>query len=189
MPSSGEQQDNDDSDSDSEYDGDAAADSSSSSYPRCIGVGSGHTEGVGCVTMSGKQKTYDEGRAAVYSASGDKILKRWDLHSLLKKQQGAGDTSSTQGTKTASRAIQGVKGISLSVSSSVLQPPSAAMTCSHSVRAHDKDINCVVLAPNDALLATGSQDKLLKLWKADTLAPVATLKGHKRGKFSISHNF
>ena len=33
------------------------------------------------------------------------------------------------------------------------------------VVAHDKDINTVAIAPNDSLLATGSQDKTAKVWK------------------------
>jgi len=54
------------------------------------------------------------------------------------------------------------------------------LQCSHSVRAHDKDINTVAVSPNDALVATGSQDKLIKIWSSTDLSPVATLTGHKR---------
>ena len=32
------------------------------------------------------------------------------------------------------------------------------------VVAHDKDVNSVAVAPNDSLVATGSQDKTAKVW-------------------------
>ena len=37
------------------------------------------------------------------------------------------------------------------------------------------------VAPDDQLLATGSQDKTAKLWDRRDLSLVATLLGHKRG--------
>ena len=159
--------------------GDGVGSTTKASYPVCIGVGSGHTEGVGCVIASSRQRSYDEGRAAAYSASGDKILKRWDLHNLLKESRG----SDGRVVRNLNKA-EGVEGVKTFVEITALGHESASsMVCTHSVRAHDKDINCTAIAPNDAIIATGSQDKLLKLWKADNLAPLATLKGHKRGKF------
>lgn len=56
---------------------------------------------------------------------------------------------------------------------------------SHSVRAHEKDINTIAVSPNDTLVATGSQDKLIKIWKTTDLSVVATLAGHKRGVWKI----
>jgi len=50
-----------------------------------------------------------------------------------------------------------------------------------SARAHEKDINLVSIAPNDSLIATGSQDKTVKLWRATDLELMATLQGHRRG--------
>jgi U3 small nucleolar RNA-associated protein 13 len=44
------------------------------------------------------------------------------------------------------------------------------------VLGHDKDINALAVSPNDAMLASASQDKTAKLWDAKTLAPIATLK-------------
>eukprot|EP00462_Mataza_sp_D1_P021427 CAMPEP_0175148638 /NCGR_PEP_ID=MMETSP0087-20121206/16750_1 /TAXON_ID=136419 /ORGANISM="Unknown Unknown, Strain D1" /LENGTH=700 /DNA_ID=CAMNT_0016434143 /DNA_START=49 /DNA_END=2147 /DNA_ORIENTATION=- len=53
------------------------------------------------------------------------------------------------------------------------------------VLAHDKEINCVAVAPNDALVASGSQDRTIKLWQAPGLEAVATLKGHRRGVWAL----
>jgi len=50
--------------------------------------------------------------------------------------------------------------------------------------AHDKDINCVAIAPT-GLVATGSQDKFAKIWKSDDLSLVTVLKGHTRGVWCV----
>lgn len=56
---------------------------------------------------------------------------------------------------------------------------------SHSIRAHDKDINTLACAPNDSIVVSGSQDKLIKIWNAVDLTLVATLTGHKRGIWKV----
>lgn len=56
---------------------------------------------------------------------------------------------------------------------------------SHSIRAHEKDINCLAVSPNDQLIASASQDKSIKLWSAQDLSAIATLSGHKRGVWKV----
>lgn len=60
-----------------------------------------------------------------------------------------------------------------------------ALQCLVTQVAHEKDINCVAIAPTDKLIATASQDKTAKLWKAEDLSLVATLRGHRRGIWSV----
>lgn len=56
-----------------------------------------------------------------------------------------------------------------------------------SIKAHDKDINSVSIAPNETLFATGSQDKTIKLFQwTTTIDSVATCKGHKRGVWCVT---
>jgi len=50
--------------------------------------------------------------------------------------------------------------------------------------AHDKDINCVCVSPDGGLIATGSQDKLAKLWNKE-LGLVSVLRGHTRGVWCV----
>ena len=54
------------------------------------------------------------------------------------------------------------------------------------VKAHDKSINAVCIAPNDKLVASCSMDKTIRLWSLPNLAPVMTLTGHKKGVWDIS---
>lgn len=58
------------------------------------------------------------------------------------------------------------------------------LICTQTEIAHQKDINCVAVSPNDKIIATASQDKTAKLW-TDTLAPIGTLRGHKRGIWCV----
>ena len=44
-----------------------------------------------------------------------------------------------------------------------------------------QDANIATVAPNYSLIATGSQDKTVKIWNALDLNLKGTLKGHKRG--------
>ncbi|KAG8696888.1 U3 small nucleolar RNA-associated protein 13 [Ceratobasidium sp. 394] len=56
------------------------------------------------------------------------------------------------------------------------------------LKAHDKDINALDVAPNGKFVATGSQDKTAKIFEVATggdLAHVGTLKGHKRGVWTV----
>lgn len=56
--------------------------------------------------------------------------------------------------------------------------------CSRTQIAHDKDINTVSVSPNNKMIATGSQDKTLKLWSED-LQLLGVLRGHKRSVWCV----
>lgn len=60
-----------------------------------------------------------------------------------------------------------------------------AMQCLVTKVAHEKDINCVTIAPTDKLIATASQDKTAKIWNVTDLSLVATLRGHRRGIWCV----
>ncbi|XP_064376115.1 transducin beta-like protein 3 isoform X2 [Dromaius novaehollandiae] len=52
-------------------------------------------------------------------------------------------------------------------------------------RGHDKDINSVAVSPNDKLIATGSQDRLAKLWSCSDCSLLGVFTGHKRGIWCV----
>ncbi|XP_015112671.1 transducin beta-like protein 3 [Diachasma alloeum] len=62
---------------------------------------------------------------------------------------------------------------------------SGTLNAAHTVLAHEKDINCVVVSPNDKLIATGSQDKTAKIWGAEGLQLLGILRGHRRGVWCV----
>lgn len=59
------------------------------------------------------------------------------------------------------------------------------LTCINTQLAHEKDINCVTISPNDSYIATSSQDKTAKLWDAVDLKLMGVFRGHRRGVWSI----
>ncbi|KIJ66198.1 hypothetical protein HYDPIDRAFT_166510 [Hydnomerulius pinastri MD-312] len=64
-------------------------------------------------------------------------------------------------------------------------------------KAHEKDINCLDVAPNDLLLASGSQDRTVKVYEISyrpgsggksphgEIKLLGTCKGHKRGVWNV----
>jgi len=144
---------------------------------QCVAVASGHTEAVGTTAFSRKVGRYEVcgkaarngGGAFVVTASMDRTLKRWNLPGakdllllLLEPKEDVSAKANNADVRAEEEQQLDLKTFA-------------------STRAHEKDINIVSVAPNDSLIATGSQDKTVKLWKANTLSLVATLKGHRRG--------
>lgn len=128
---------------------------------RCIATCTGHTEALGAIAISQKIANFSMGSAFFVSGSSDKTLKMWSLKSLSGLYAG------------------GKKQDSMSV------------TTLAAVRAHDKDVNALAVSPNDRFIASASQDKLIKIWHAQTsngssrLSLAGTCRGHKRGVWSI----
>lgn len=128
----------------------------------CIGRAEGHVESIGAVAVTKRD------RHLLITASQDRTAKIWDLAALLSSTSAAapGDAPSSL------RALSTIK-------------------------IHDKDINSLDISPNDKLLASGSQDRTAKLFTISytaatkntpaqsTLTLLGTLKGHKRGVWSV----
>jgi len=140
----------------------------SSSSSSCVLVGTGHTDAVGTVAISQHTASYANKQAFAVSAAGDKIIKKWSFLLTPKgPAAGAGAAAGSKGGAAEARAS------------------SRSMTSALSIRAHDKDINSVAIAPNDSIIASGSQDKTIRLWRSEDLAAVTTLVGHKRGVWKV----
>lgn len=67
--------------------------------------------------------------------------------------------------------------------------PMCTLRVSATEHAHDKDINSIAIAPNDKIIATGSQDKTAKVWALQdglgNLSLLSVLRGHKRGIWDV----
>lgn len=59
------------------------------------------------------------------------------------------------------------------------------LNCTATKIAHEKDVNCVAISPNDKMIATASQDKTAKLWSSDDLSLLGVFRGHKRGIWCV----
>ena len=129
---------------------------------KCVGIATGHTEPIGACGLSQKTGRYEVGGKAARNGGGafcitasvDKTLKRWNL-------LGPDDWNENDEDGGNSEPVE--------------------LEAVMSIRGHDKDINIISIAPNDSIVASGSQDKTVKLWNCTDLSLKATLKGHRRG--------
>jgi len=53
------------------------------------------------------------------------------------------------------------------------------------VMAHQKCINIAKFSPNDKFIASGSQDKMVRIWNAKDLRQLMELKGHMKGIWDL----
>uniref|UniRef100_A0A383VI50 U3 small nucleolar RNA-associated protein 13 C-terminal domain-containing protein n=1 Tax=Tetradesmus obliquus TaxID=3088 RepID=A0A383VI50_TETOB len=125
----------------------------------CLAVAAGHVAAVTAVAWS---KAKSKGGRYLASGGADKLLKLWDTSKLV----------------AAAAAAAGDDGAA--------PQQQVAVSTLAAVAAHDKDVNALAFSPNDALLATGSQDKTIKLWRLPSLVLAATLRGHKRGVWDLA---
>lgn len=138
---------------------------------RCVAVCEGHAESVGAIAMSRKSEDgTDENLRFMFTGSQDRTIKMWDLSAVSPAQQ------------THDDGEQSLKCRSLSTH-----------------KAHEKDINSLDVAPNDRLLASGSQDRTAKVWDIEYVTTgsgssrsvhgeiklLGTCTGHKRGVWSV----
>lgn len=117
-------------------------------YMTFVGLGLGHTHGVGSVACSRLSTKF------IVSGSQDTCLKLWEI-----PQNAISDLTT-------------------------LEKP-FSLTTKWTQGAHEKDINSVCVSPNDKLIATGSQDKSVKVWSAAKGKLLGALRGHRRGVWCV----
>lgn len=167
---------------------------------------SGHADSVGAVAASRKPGPWNSsssgssasGTAAAFVVSGaaDRTLQRWDVpcRALATLEDAARDSREAAAAAAATAAgvhdDGGGGGVKEKpngrAGTGVWTPPAPLLeTARRSVRAHEQDVNCVAVSPNDAIVASASQDRTIKLWKAADLELIGVLKGHKRGVWKV----
>lgn len=114
------------------------------------------------------QRALSSSSGFIITASQDRTAKIWDLASALAMASG----------EVAGTTLPQVRSLA-------------------TAKIHDKDINSLDVSPNDALLASGSQDRTAKLFRITytpstskspataSLTPLGIFKGHKRGVWSV----
>ena len=157
----------------------------------------GHTDAVGAIAFSKNRTNYTNKLNYLVTGSNDKILKKWDIpcgafSEIIDINAKAADTSlgsQVERSEELSTLLTALSSTNTTIDSVTLnhKPPHVilAMNVSLSTHAHDKDITTVDVSPNDTLIATGSQDKTIKLWNSEKLQNMATLKGHKRSVWKV----
>lgn len=116
--------------------------------------GAGHFRSVTSIAWPTKKTT-----GVLFTGSEDTIIKTWKIPASLHKIEPNDQIDPSKVTVTQ-------------------------LTSYSSVKAHDKDINCLCVSPKDVLFASGSKDKTAKLWTLDpekkALKLVHTLRGHRK---------
>lgn len=124
------------------------------------------------------------------SSSKDNSIRLWKLDGSIMTcicvgKQHTGSVGSVSFSQTHfSFAVSVAQDGCLKLWNISLKPNERILSCSRTEIAHQKDINCVTVAPNDKIIATASQDKTAKIW-SDSLNLVGVLRGHKRGIWCI----
>lgn len=135
---------------------------------RCIGICEGHAESIGAIVMPHHHQQENLNTLNfMFTGSQDRTIKMWDLTSL-------GNWSEVISTESVARC--------------------RSLT---TLKAHDKDINSLDIAPNNRLLVSGSQDRTAKIYEImykegskhsaarGELKCIGICKGHKRGVWTV----
>ncbi|XP_037048242.1 transducin beta-like protein 3 [Bradysia coprophila] len=130
------------------------------------------------------------------SASKDKTIKLWEIdpgsftvsligngtkHTSSVGSIAFGKTSHTLCASVSQDTCLKVWSLPKQIDKSKILP----INCTATQIAHEKDVNCVTISPNDKMIATGSQDKTTKLWNATDLSLIGVFRGHKRGIWCV----
>lgn len=142
----------------------------------CVGVAEGHAEAVSAVALSPRQKKGSSNELVMASGGSDRTLKLWRLDSVVRNNIAIGDHEQDEGCEMVDVWWKGSK------KKNSIEKLAAKWT----VLAHEKDINAVCISPDGNIVASGSQDRTIKLWDVNTGKLLNVCRGHKRGIWSVT---
>ncbi|KAE8077499.1 hypothetical protein FH972_016059 [Carpinus fangiana] len=155
----------------------------------CSYVLAGHSETVLCLDTC----VSTSGRTLIVTGSKDNSVRLWEAGSGCCIGVGVGHKKAVGAIAFSKKQkdffVSGSRDLTLKVWSleslldEVVQPLN--LKAKALVKAHDKDINSLAIAPNDSLVCSGSQDKTAHVWRLPDLVSVVVLKGHKKGIWSV----
>lgn len=149
--------------------------SRSSGLWTCMATAEGHTSTVGTVAISPKTA---QGQFFIVTGAADRTIKRWNLdqaHLSAEERERA----EMEPTKDEAKRSQPASCLEQDETGAVL---SAMWT----TLAHSKDVNAVSISPNGGIIASGSQDRLVKLWDAANGSLKCICEGHRRGVWNVA---
>ncbi|KDN48499.1 WD40 repeat-like protein [Tilletiaria anomala UBC 951] len=142
---------------------------------KCVGVAQGHAESVGAVALARRPAAPAEGHTGSPLSASPFLV-----------------------TASSDRTVK-VWDLTPLATSALENAEPARLRSLTTLKIHDKDINSVDVAPNNALLISGSQDRTAKVFTLTYSAPskanggaasaslklLSTCKGHKRGVWCV----
>lgn len=143
----------------------------------CVALAEGHTDTVSAVAIS---RRVTAGRFFLVTAAADRTLKVWSLESTWKHLSTLfRDAKETDSDSSGCQVVEVVDGSE--ESKTILQ-----LSAKWTVLAHSKDVNAVAVSPDGSIIATGSQDKSIKLWSSQNGKLRVTCSGHRKGVWNVA---
>lgn len=159
-----------------------------------ISIAEGHTDAVSAVALSPRAIAKPAGCGFfMVTAGADRTLKLFRLDNVrnaAKKADRIGASSNFESNKfgtTASKENEDIANCDIvdsTIDNASNQVPS--LSAYWTVLAHDKDVNAVAVSQDCQIIATGSQDRCVKMWRSESGALIHVCRGHKRGVWSIA---
>lgn len=146
----------------------------------CMGVAEGHTDAIGAVALSPRTGA---GQFFIVTGAADRTLKLW---SLDQAQNASNKFEKTLLENDEPSNVSGSLWTTQGSTNDNERDDVPRLTAKWTMLAHEKDINAVVVSPDGQVIATGSQDRTLKLWDAAKGTLVTTCIGHKRGIWNLA---
>jgi U3 small nucleolar RNA-associated protein 13 len=125
---------------------------------KCLAIGSGHLSALNTVAFAAKAAPF------VVTGGADKLVRVWDASAAWDAIGGTASNGAANGAEPR-------------------KPAKLKVTAT--VAGHEKEVNCVAVAPNNRFVASGGADRAAKVWQLPALAAPLTLRGHKRGVMDI----
>jgi len=137
---------------------------------RCIAVGKGHTEAVA---------------RAVFLEINEGILMHLQRNSKGKRQRSDHNEAARKLTTPFVASVSADKSLKF-WAIAMRSKDGNNLVCCHTKIAHDKGMNCIATSLNRMVVATGGQDRSIKLWNVDeNFDAKGLLQGHRRGVWDV----
>lgn len=144
----------------------------------CMALAEGHTDAVGAVAISPRTAA---GQFFIVTGAADRTIKLWSLDQAQKVAEKEARSQAEAETLPSAEEESWSARMDTGENSDV-----AMLSAKWTMLAHEKDVNAVAISPDSRLVATGSQDRSLKLWDVAKGTLQFTCTGHKRGIWNVT---